>query len=220
MRPLIKQNTQADNIVTYLQLELGKIKTNKETLCFITDKDLTVTIVDKYNVKDLINHSILINVKPVSIAKGTRLFIPLADLPFKQTDTDLTIQYALNSNGEYLQFVSKSSFDDYTVRYLSVNLLDGSITIKSDNPKPVKKNKPERQLITATQWYEEQMIKLGLTSIEEVDTYYHNLKWTHRHYWKKWSEMNAADFEPLPSDATIQNFYTVLNRYKAHLKNQ
>lgn len=73
MRPLIKPNTQADNIITYLQLELAKIVSNKESLCFTTDKELIATVVDQSQTKNLINNSFLTNVNPVVIPEDTQL---------------------------------------------------------------------------------------------------------------------------------------------------
>ena len=144
MRPLIKPNTNPDNLTTYLHLQLAKIAINSESLCFTTSKDLTANVVDKTAIKDLSDNLSLAKANPVSVAKGTQLFVPLAKLPYTLTDTELTIQYALNSKGEYLQFISKSLFDGYVVRYLTVNLINDSIRIKPSQPKPVKLKKPEQ----------------------------------------------------------------------------
>lgn len=221
MRPLIKPSIQVDNIVTYLQLELAKIVSNKETICFATDKNLTATVVDKSKVKDLISQQSLVNVNQVSIPKGTRLFIPLADLPFRQTDTDLTIQYAINDKSECLQFISKSLFDDYVVRHLTITLLDGTITVQSCQPKLTKINKPVRQLNTAKQWYENKRSQLCLNSIAEVDIHYHNLGWTRHDFWQEWAEINPTDFENKPTKTKIENFYTkTLNPFINSLQSQ
>lgn len=222
MRPLIKPNTQADNIITYLQLELAKIVSNKESLCFTTDKELIATVVDQSQTKNLINNSFLTNVNPVVIPEDTQLFIPLADLPFKQTDTDLTIQYALDRNGECLQFISESLFDDYVVRQLTFTLINGSITVQSTKkPKVAKINKPDRQLNTVKQWYEYKKKELCLKSITEVDAHYKNLRWTRREFWQEWAKINPTDFEDKPTKTKIENFYTkTLNPFIDSLQNQ
>tara|TARA_B100001059_G_scaffold87873_2_gene86233 strand:+ start:19798 stop:20460 length:663 start_codon:yes stop_codon:yes gene_type:complete len=220
LKPLIKANANVDNIVTYLQLELAKIVSNKDTLCFTTTTELEVTVVNNYNIKELNNHSSLTNANPITIPKGTKLFITLADLPYKQIDTDLTIQYAVNENGKILHFIKESIFG-YVVRHLTISLLDGSNTVQSSQPKAPKLKKPERQLITATQWYEDQQKQLSLNSIADVDNHYHKLKWTHRHYWREWSQISPADFDFSDSDKIIENFYTkTLNHFKKSLKNQ
>lgn len=215
MRPLIKPNTNVDNLTTYLHLELAKIKSNNDCLCFTTDKDLTANVV-KSAIKYLTDNSRLANANPVSIAKGTQLFIPLAELPYTLSDTELTIQYALNSKGEYLQFISKSLFDGYVVRYLTVNLIDGSIRIKPSQPKPVTQTKvrqSEQQLRIALDWYEVQKKELNLGSIPEVTQYYKdNNKWELVHYWAEWSKIDPKLF---PTNKFDRNFFSkYLNPYK------
>lgn len=209
MRPLIKTNTQLGNIVSYLELELAKIVVANETLCFTTVEDLTVTVVDKHNAKYLKNQSSLVNVNPVSIPRGTRLFIPLADLAFKQRDTDLTIQHALNSNGECLQFIKKSLFDDYEVRYLTFNLIDGSIEIKLNQPKtpkPIKVSDRQMRLNIALKWLESERDKLGFKSITEVFGHYKSLyRWDQIHYWHEWSKIAPNLF---PTDKFDRNLFS------------
>lgn len=214
MKPLITENTHTDNYVTYLQIALAKIVANKDTLCFITTTDLTVTKVDKSDIKELPNHSSLTNINLITISKGTQLFLPLAELPFKQAVSVLNVQYALNVEGEYLHFVVASPFG-YAVRHLNVNLLDGRITVQSSQPEKSKILASQKQLQTALDWFKAKKNQLGLFSIIDVEKYYKEKHgWKQIHYWLEWSQINPDLF---PADKFNRNFFSKqLNPYKKH----
>ncbi|RUO17996.1 hypothetical protein, partial [Aliidiomarina haloalkalitolerans] len=152
------------------------------------------------------------NAELVLLKKGSLLTFPLSQLPFKLSDTYLTIQHVMDDNGNLYRLGVKGTFTDSTVtRHYALNLLEPYVwVVSSSADAPPKETKYMQRLKVVAQWMEEKKKQLKLEPNSTPQDVHNRLatekgkERTQGWYWFEWHKSNKSLF---PAEHDPRNFF-------------